>query len=115
MPFDATPINTVADTLRRAKALIPDEEAWFQGSWGRTLPTRGESCRGQHCVRTAICMSVHDTRLVTEAEKIFKRANNIPDAPLADMAIPFWNNADERVFADIHPAFDKAIALAESE
>ena len=102
--------NDVADVLRRAKALIPDEASWFQGGYGRNLELRNNSLIG-NCVRTAITRAAAGMAAWGPAEKVFARANNISTAD--GMAIPAWNNADEREFADIHPAFDRAIALAE--
>ena len=115
MPFDGkiadyAKVTTTADELREAKALIPDQDHWFQGFMGRTLPARMGSADTSHCVVTAICR-VSPCK-PDKAVSVFARANGIEDTAVATAC---WNNADERVFADIPAAFDRAIALAESE
>ena len=116
MPFDATEYKTthrtigpVEQTLIEARELLPNADFWAQPrQYGRTLPdfsgSAGFPLAG--CVQVQIFRAAG--RYFSHAMRFFERANGISDTPE-------WNNADERVFADVHPAFDRAIALAASE
>lgn len=119
MPYDGNvadfvETNTVADVLRRAKALIPDEDHWFQGSYGRKTPGTGWMGKSgdRVCVAMAFTRAVGkrgpDDPLWWQTHLAFTKANGVGNVETVD-----WNNADERVFADIHPALDRAIELAE--
>ena len=120
MPYDSTSyapqvetthrtIGPVEQTLIEARELLPNAEFWAQPrQYGRTLQdycgAAGHERAG--CVQVQIFRAAG--RWFIGAIRLFERANGIPDTPE-------WNNADERVWADVHPAFDRAIALAASE
>lgn len=114
MPFSPDEYKielTDADILRRAKALICDEDHWFQGMIGRTLPPRFGGADDRACVSVAIRRASESAGRDDwwNVQQAFADAVGVPNVDVVD-----WNNADERVFADIHPAFDRAIALAET-
>lgn len=99
MPFDASPqTNTVADVLRRARALIDSPEKWCKGAM------RTED--GRRCIFGAIDDAAG--RLAIDESHLFSRATGIRN-------IAEWNNAPERTHAEVLAAFDRAIALAESD
>jgi hypothetical protein len=101
MPFDATPIktNTVADVLRRARALIDSPE-----KWGRRGDGLGPE-RGRYCILLA-CGQVNG-----DWAPAYRLISNIT-AP----AYPWeFNDAPATTHADVMAAFDRAIALAEQE
>ena len=101
MPFDASPqTDTVADVLRRARALIDSPEMWGKGDGGLD-PKHG------FCVITALMAVAHANASIMGAQSAFHRANEI------DGYIGTWNDDDERTHAEVLDAFDKAISLAE--
>jgi hypothetical protein len=103
MPFDGKPAdytNTVADVLRRAKALIDTPEKWGQGPdlWSK----------GTKCVNLAI-MTVNATNdVVGHAALKFSEA-------IGRHENTRWNDDPTRTHAEVMSAFDRAIELAESE
>ena len=103
MPFDASPQTdtTVADVLRRARALIDSPEKWWRPSW--------ENAPGNPaCVANAICHA-NGELLFVEAHNVMCRALGLDRVP----EIWHWNDAPERTHAEVLAAFDKAIELAE--
>jgi hypothetical protein len=108
MPFDGRvelfTKPSVADVLKRAKALIDTPEKWGQGN-GLLNPR--DLGKDQLCVLTAIGavngMGVADHLLekVTDCE--------------GPRWLGDWNDEPGRTHADVMHAFDKAIALAEQE
>jgi len=99
MPFDATPTNTVADVLRRAKALIDTPEKWSKGVFGPGL-----------CVLGAVYVAngredVSDTHVPWLVKALGLRNG---------CQVFEWNDAPETTHADVMAAFDRAIALAEA-
>ena len=110
MPFDSSPTNTVADVLRRAKALIDTPEKWGKGrtGWGNT-----EKCTGG-----AIMWAIREVRGMGDSgwdDAVFAPAFNAFKAANKIECIPSWNDAEQRTHADVIAALDKAIALAEAE
>ena len=119
MPFDGKSAdyktNTTADVLRRARALIDSPEKWCKDK----LSDGAHS----YCVRGALIKAIAGSvdeflddvhiRSLQSAE----RALGFPgyDGKHGEPLLPEWNNARDRNHPEIMAAFDKAIALAESE
>ena len=109
MPFDFSPTetktNTVADVLRRAKALIDAPEKWCKKT-------------NQHGDARCIMAAINAQRSATvyapqaRAAEFIARAIEIKQGY---GVIPDWNDAPERTHAEVMSAFDRAIALAERE
>lgn len=105
MPFDGKiadfRVNTVADALRRAKALIDTPEKWGKDSYG--FGNRPKCAMG---ALAAVNVGVNDSIWF---------ASSFLEAVTGAGCIESWNDEPERTHADVMSAFDKAIALAESE
>ena len=102
MPFDASPqTDTVADVLRRARALIDSPEKWCKGALYRD---------GARCVWGAL--DGIRTGEPTPFRKAEAGATYITRA-IGGRNIASWNNAPERTHAEVLAAFDRAIKLAE--
>jgi hypothetical protein len=96
-----------SEVLRKAKALIDSPEKWWESS-KRCLDY-------QYCaLRAIIRVLAYGYAGVVQ---IFARANNIRPSSDGSFEWPVanWNDAPERTHADVMAAFDRAIALAESE
>lgn len=89
--------ETVREILIAAKALIPDEAHWWRGERG------GHQCK--QCPITAIA-SVSGGSGSPLAKLAFAWAAGLDSS----MTVPDWNDNPERTLAEIHTAFDKAIA-----
>ena len=105
MPFDFSPTetNTVADTLRRARALIDTPEKW---------------CQNEHQIGHAYCVEAA-LNIVWRGDVLGSIFDSCPAWKLLQDATGVqklfdWNDAPERTHAEVLAAFDKAIALAES-
>lgn len=96
--------NETADILRRAKALIPDQEHWWQEGLSSFLPGGGRT----YCAGLAIS---HSSDAHWQASYVFSKA--IGGNGLS--SIYDWNDAPGRTHAEVMQAFDRAIALAERE
>ena len=105
MPFDFAPTetNTVADVLRRARALIEKPEHWCKHALERN---------GAFCVLGAALLAAHGNPLAAAPlpSKMFSFIWDACGGPPAA-----FNNAPERTHAEVLAAFDRAVALAESE
>lgn len=100
--------NAAAECLRRAKALIPDTEHWWRGP--RPRP------RNCHCPLTAIVSAARSLKLRKPvANLVYDVIEQACEPHLRPLQryVPRWNDAPERTLADVHAAFDRAIALAE--
>lgn len=122
MPYDGkvadytTPVNAEAETLRRAKALIDAPEKWLKHEQNNAAMTA-------FCFHGALSMAISGAPYVQHdnepAYLLFCRANpegfqcRYPGLTVRDHVN--WNNAPERTHAEVMAAFDRAIALAESE
>lgn len=83
-----------AEALKKAKALIPDEQHWWHGQLINDT---------RYCPLLAIL----DQRRRGDSTTLFREA-------IQCSSISEWNDAPERTLAEVHAAFDRAIALAES-
>jgi hypothetical protein len=103
----------VADKLREARALI--ERGWTQKAPARSVGGievwGGAASAVCWCTFAAVCTSGHDISFTSCMLNAFRAANDIH----ADQSITDWNDAPERTQAEVLAAFDKAIALAESD
>lgn len=95
--------KAAAECLRRAKALIPDTEHWWQQSSADEM--RPIRC---HCPVTAMMFAKGRRSRTLYLTLYGYYANAINTGSIAD-----WNDAPERTLAEVHAAFDRAIALAE--
>ena len=105
MPFDATPTNTEADVLRRAKARLMDPAKWCKEPYS--------SGKYPHalCANIAIFEAAPDNfDLQERASDLLWKATGLPGSN----NVPKWNDAPETTHADVIAAFDRAIALAEA-
>ena len=87
-----------SEVLREAKAKLTSE-TWGKGHY-RQRP-------GKLCTSEAIMA-------VAENWESWSAARNSL-VPYTGKVIPAWNDAPERTLAEVHAAFDTAIALAEAE
>jgi len=101
-------ITTTRDILIAAKALIPDEEHWWRGESGAP-----PEC---HCPLTALwAVSIsrvsHDDRakLRGHSREVFARAAGL-DTPESTLKVAAWSDDPNRTLAEVHAAFDRAIA-----
>jgi hypothetical protein len=97
--------RAVADTLRKARAIIAPDGAWIQGSFS-------DRCGG-HCAAGAILEAVADCdeEFRWEAFRaLFRAVPRVNSSP----ALWAWNDSKKRTQAEVLAAFDKAITLADS-
>lgn len=89
---------TPHQALIAARALIPDEDHWWRGA--RDL--RDRNCE---CPITALKTVTMDApwKTYTAARRLFAAAAGCA-------CVPDWNDAPERTLAEVHAAFDAAIA-----
>lgn len=85
-------MSTTTEVLRKAKSLIPDEAHWWRGD--------GDIPEGMHCAGTALKACGADEY----ASRLFASA-------IGFHVIPFWNDEPGRTLAEVHAAFDLAIAM----
>jgi hypothetical protein len=103
---DYVKTNTVADVLRRAKALIDTPEKWckqpfLSGGYPRAL-----------CANLAIFEAAPGNCRIQElVSNLLWMATGMPGGN----NVPWWNDAPERTHAEVMNAFDRAIELAERE
>lgn len=105
MSFDATPTNTVADVLRRAKARLMDPARWCKD------PFSGSKYPRALCANLAIFDETPNIALQNRASDLLWKATGLP----GDNNVPKWNDAPETTHADVMEAFSRAIELAERE
>lgn len=91
-----------SEVLRAARKLVEDPALWARG-------TGYDGCA--LCVSMAISEAAKVSG-VCSADFIFARAIGVKDETAGVYA---WNDAPERTHAEVLEAFDRAIALAESE
>lgn len=100
---------TVAETLRRAKALIDAPEKWTKGEFARNAKGRPCLPREAACFCTVGALVVACGPGQTSAfEKLRAHFTR-----LVGGSIGTWNDAPERTHAEVMAAFDRAIEIAE--
>ncbi len=102
------PVATTADVLRKAKGLIDSPEKWIKGWFGR--PAAGSQ------VITCFC-SVGAIRRADDMSfgRTYCSAIYVMEQVVGGDSIALWNDAQERTHPEVMAAFDRAIAIAESE
>lgn len=103
---------TVAETLRKARALIDTPEKWCQGVYckGDALCSLGAIYAAGGGDRKDIPED-GDPHFSYESERAYRTLS----AAISPKWVAPWNDAPERTHADVMALFDKAIALAEQE
>jgi len=90
---------TVREILIAAKALIPDEDHWWRGHNDSRADVVGCECPITAVRRVNVAGSMISSIALCEAMG-FKTLNDLYE----------WNDAPERTIAEVHAAFDRAIA-----
>ncbi len=109
-------MESTADILRKAKALIDAPEKWTKGAFCRSAAGKAVSTFS----RDAVCFCavgaiarLEVTGVITDVRA--SRAEEALRDAIHATAVSHWNDAPERTHAEVMAAFDKAIALAESK
>jgi hypothetical protein len=102
-------VSAVADKLREARALT--ESGWTQEAFARDAKGRVERCESDK----ATCFCVAGALMRTMGIVGFERGAEYVRKAIGRYRIDQWNDAPERTQAEVLAAFDKAIALVESE
>lgn len=101
----------ISQILKAAKARLTPE-TWGQGDGGQSCLSMPD---GRLCTAMAIAWrqdSTHEERHVA-IELLAKTITGASEYN-SDL-IPCWNDAPERTLADVHAAYDAAIAIAEQQ
>ena len=111
MPYDGqvsdfVKTNDVADTLRRARAMIDAPEKWCKGAF---------DAGGRFCMLGAVIRSKPRFEDFAEGIEFVGKCDAALRRASGGWSTMSWNDDADTTHADVMSAFDRAIELAERE